>query len=211
MKNLKRGNGISASQVEDTAKSRMTSQDVIGLYTSLEHLNMSIWIDGGWGVDALLGEQTRPHKDLDIVIQQKDVPRLRQLLQAQGYGDVQRDDTSPWNFVLGDNAGHEVDVHAIVFDGAGNGLYGPVERGVMYPAASLAGAGSINSRIVRCISPEQMVKFHTGYKLKDTDFHDVAALCERFGIEYPEEYAHLRPHEADQRRGAACCAPTPAV
>jgi lincosamide nucleotidyltransferase A/C/D/E len=43
----------------------------------LEKLGIEIWVDGGWGVDALLGEQTRPHKDLDIAIQQKDVPQLR--------------------------------------------------------------------------------------------------------------------------------------
>ena len=26
------------------------------------------WVAGGWGVDALLGEQTREHRDLDILI-----------------------------------------------------------------------------------------------------------------------------------------------
>ena len=43
----------------------MTSIDVIDCYTTLENLGIEIWVDGGWGVDALLGEQTRPHKDLD--------------------------------------------------------------------------------------------------------------------------------------------------
>lgn len=181
-----------------TLKTTMTAADVIGLHAALEDLGIAVWIDGGWGVDALLGEQTRPHKDLDIVIQQKDASRLCQLLESQGYRDVERDDTSPWNFVLGDSLGHEVDVHAIVFDTAGNGVYGPVQRGIMYPAASLSGSGSIDGHIVRCISPEWMVKFHTGYKLKDTDVHDVATLCERFGIEYPKEYAHLKPGKQDR-------------
>ncbi len=170
----------------------MTYRDVIDLYSRLENLGIEIWIDGGWGVDALLSEQTRAHSDLDIVIQQKDLPKLRELLEAQGYKDIQRDDTRPWNFVLGDDAGHEVDVHAIVFDDQGNGLYGPVEKGVMYPAASLTGTGVINGHAVRCISPEYMVKFHTGYKLHASDMADVSALCERFGIELPEEYARLK-------------------
>jgi lincosamide nucleotidyltransferase A/C/D/E len=47
----------------------MTSIDVIDFYTTLENLGIEIWVDGGWGVDALLGEQTLPHKDLDIAIQ----------------------------------------------------------------------------------------------------------------------------------------------
>lgn len=170
----------------------MTSNDAIDLYACIENLGIEIWVDGGWGVDALIGEQTRPHSDLDIVIQQKDVPKLRELLEAQGYKDVERDDTSAWNFVLGDDDGHEVDVHAIVFDDKGNGLYGPIEKGVMYPAASLTGTGVIDGKPVRCISPEYTVKFHTGYKLHDTDLADVSALCERFGIEYPEEYTNVK-------------------
>ncbi len=170
----------------------MTSKDVIDLYSSVENLGIEIWVDGGWGVDALLGKQTRQHSDLDIVIQQRDVPKLRELLEAQGYKDVERDDTSSWNFVLGDASGHEVDVHAIVFDDKGNGLYGPIEKGVMYPSASLTGTGVIDGKTVRCISPEYVVKSHTGYKLHDTDLADVSALCERFGIEWPEEYARVK-------------------
>ena len=118
--------------------------------------------------------------------------KLRELLEALGYADVERDDTSPWNFVLGDDEGHEVDVHAIVFDGEGNGLYGPPEKGVMYPAAALSGAGTIAGQTVRCISAEWMVRFHTGYELHESDYMDVSALCKQFGIDYPEEYAHLK-------------------
>ncbi|MFQ5933907.1 MAG: nucleotidyltransferase domain-containing protein [Dehalococcoidia bacterium] len=170
----------------------MTSTEVIDLYSKLENLGIEIWIDGGWGVDALLGEQTRHHRDLDIAIQQKDVPKLRALLEAQGYKEVERDDTSPWNFVLGDDEGREIDVHAIVLDEKGNGLYGPVEKGVMYPSASLTGTGTVDGHKVKCISAEYMVKFHIGYELSDSDLKDVSALCERFGIDYPEEYLHFK-------------------
>ena len=34
----------------------MTAEDVVALYGLLEELGIEIWIDGGWGVDALLGE-----------------------------------------------------------------------------------------------------------------------------------------------------------
>ena len=80
----------------------------------------------------------------------------------------------------------------VVFDDKRNGLYGPIEKGVMYPAASLTGKGTINGQPVKCISAEHMVKFHTGYALDENDFKDVTALCERFGIEYPSEYTHLK-------------------
>lgn len=183
------------SEPQSSAEICMKAEDIVGLHTLLEENQISVWIDGGWGVDALLGEQTRPHSDVDIVIKHKDVPKLRKLLGALGYEDRERDDTSAWNFVLGDNAGHEVDVHAITFDDEGNGLYGPKEKGVMYPAASLTGTGTVNGHAVRCISAEYLVKFHTGYELDENDYRDVSALCARFGIDYPAKYAHSKKSE----------------
>ena len=88
--------------------------------------------------------------------------------------------------------GYLIDIHAIVFDNKGNGLYGSLKKGVMYPVKSLTGNGVINGQEVKCISAEYLVKFHTGYKLKESDYKDVSALCERFGIKYPKEYAHLK-------------------
>lgn len=169
----------------------MISRDVIDLYDALEDRGAEIWIDGGWGVDALLGEQSRSHSDLDIAIQQRDLPKFRELMQERGYKDIKVEIAREWNFVLGDEHGREVDVHVIVLDAQGNGIYGPPEKGEMYPAASLTGTGLIDGRRVRCISPEWMVKFHSGYELKDKDFRDVSALCRKFGIDLPPEYARF--------------------
>jgi lincosamide nucleotidyltransferase A/C/D/E len=170
----------------------MTSSYAIKIYTALENAGINTWIDGGWGVDALLGKQTRPHGDLDIFIQQKDVLTLRELLAASGYREIKLEIARPHNFVLGDDKGREIDVHVIVFDNEGNAVYGPAENGEVFPLSMLNGLGMINGQTVKCISAEWMVKFHTGYKLRDSDFKDVTALCEKFGIGYPEEYQHLR-------------------
>jgi len=166
----------------------MTAADVISLYTELENLKIPVWVDGGWGVDALLGEQTRPHQDLDIAVQQRDIPQLRALLEVKGYKEIKLQDARPWNFVLGDESGREIDVHVIVLDTNGDGVYGPVENGMVYPSASLSGSGVIQGHTVKCISAEWAVKFHTGYQLKVKDFVDVTALCEKYGLEPPEEY-----------------------
>ncbi len=160
----------------------MSAKDVLDLYRTFTAQEIQIWVDGGWAVDALLGKETRLHKDLDIAIQQKDVLKLREILEARGYKDVPRDDTSPWNFVLGNAKGHEVDVHAIVFDAEGNGLYGPKEKGVMYPAASLTGIGTIAGQQVKCISAEYMVKFKMPYVFKEKNRTDIDALRTKFGI-----------------------------
>ncbi len=99
-----------------------------------------------------------------------------------------RDDTIPWNFVLGDKKGHEIDFHVIIIDNNGNGIYGPPEKGEMYPAGALVRLGRIKKHPVKCIAPEYMVKFHAGYKLRESDYQDIGALCRKFGITLPEEY-----------------------
>ena len=178
-------------QKKEKLKTIMTASDVIDLYIELNNVGIKIWIDGGWGVDTLLGEQMRIHEDIDIVIQKKDLLKFHKILKGQGYKDIKQIDTSSWNFVLGDDKGHKVDVHVIVFDVEGNGIYGPLRKGNMYPVASLSGMGAINGHTVKCISPEYMVKFHTGYKLRNSDFQDVLALCERFNIDCPKEYTQI--------------------
>jgi len=170
----------------------MTSIDVIDFYTELDQMGIQIWIDGGWAVDALLGEQTRPHSDMDIVIQQQDLQKVVDLLEKRGYQNVERADTRPWNFVLGDNKGHEIDFHVIVLDDEGNGIYGPNEGEFIYPADLLSGIGKIDKQSVRCISPEYLVRFHTGYKPQEKDIKDVSALCQKVSIDYPAEYPRLR-------------------
>ncbi len=161
----------------------MTANDVIEFIQLLNQHDIDVVIDGGWGVDALLGKQTRPHSDLDIAVEHKDVPKIRALLEARGYKDVQRDDTRDCNFVLGDDEGHLIDFHSYTFDAEGKLIFG-----VEYPFDSLTGRGVINGISVKSIPPEWMVKFHTGYPLDEGDYHDVRLLCQKFGIEIPSEY-----------------------
>ncbi len=159
---------------------QMTLPDVIAIVQLFDQHRLDFHVDGGWGVDALLGGQTRAHADLDIAVRHRDVPRLRALLEARGYRDVPRDDTRDCNFVLGDDQGHQIDVHSYTFDAAGQLVFG-----VAYPPDSLAGHGSVGGLPVQCITPEWMVKFHSGYPLDENDYRDVKALCRRFGFELP--------------------------
>jgi len=168
----------------------MTAEDVVAFVKLLNEAGIEVCIDGGWGVDALLGRQTRVHSDLDIAVQHEDVPRIRALLEERNYKDVPRDDTRDCNFVLGDDEGHLIDLHSYTFDQAGNLLFG-----VAYPYDSLHGTGTIKGFPVRCITAEWMVKFHSGYKLDENDYHDVKQLCQAFGIGLPAEYAEFVSRE----------------
>jgi lincosamide nucleotidyltransferase A/C/D/E len=166
----------------------MTADDVCDFLDLMDSRAVRFWLDGGWAVDACLGSQTRPHDDLDIVIEERDMPEVVAFLEQRGYAPVPRPDTRAWNFVLSDDAGHQIDFHVIVLDEHGRGIYGPADNGESYPAEALTGTGTVKGRTVACITPKWLVRFHTGYEVDATDRADVLALCERFGIPIPSEY-----------------------
>jgi lincosamide nucleotidyltransferase A/C/D/E len=161
----------------------MKAGAVVALYLRLQAMGIPIWLDGGWGIDALLDQQTRPHDDLDIVVEEQHLLGLRATLQeerlqgcrARRYKRLAR--TSCWA-----DDGRLIDVHAIVFDAAGNGIYGPAENGLMYPAGALSGAGNVDGVKVRCLTAEFQVASRRGRPLREKDLLDVSALCRRFGL-----------------------------
>lgn len=169
--------------LEAKSQPEMTANDVVELVQLLEQNDIEVYVDGGWGIDALLGEQTRKHGDLDIALPHKYVPKMRELLEERGYKDVPRDDTRDCNFVLGDDKGHEVDVHSYTFDENGKNVFG-----VAYEPRHLTGSGTIDGYPVKCIPADVMVEFHSGYELDENDYHDVKAICERFGLALPDEF-----------------------
>lgn len=161
---------------------------VLEIYKLLSESRIRVWLDGGWGVDALLERQTRNHSDMDIVIQKSDLKKLNTILKPRGFAEMKGDDSSDWNFVLGDKKGVLIDVHVVEFDSKGDGIYGPKENGVYYPKASFNGTGKINGYGVKCLTPEYQVISHTGYAIDNDDYNDVLALCKKFNIKLPEEY-----------------------
>ena len=166
----------------------MKAQDVVEFVQLLERNNIEVWVHGGWGVDALLEEQTRPHRDLDLIVALSDVPRMQALLAERGFKLVQGG--PPKNFVLADEKGRHIDVHPVTWDELGNGIY-RMENGEdwPFPASGFTGSGSVLGQRVRCLSAEtQMFLSHTGYELSEKDFREMDALHQRFGVEYPSKY-----------------------
>lgn len=161
----------------------MTAKDVIELYKLFDQRGIKVWINGGWGVDALLGHQTRKHDDLDVALHHSNVSALCELLEDCGYRHVPSGGSWGCNFILGDSQGHRIDVHSFEIDTSGENTFGVACR-----AEHLSGVGMIDGYQVRCVAPDWMVKFHTGYPLDKNDFSDVKALCEKFEIEMPEEH-----------------------
>ncbi len=168
-------------------KAEMTSAAVVELLRLLDEAAISVWLDGGWGVDALLGMQSRPHKDIDIVIRVSDAPKVQEVLGRKGF--VVKQGTPPHSFVLANSSGWEVDVHAVVFDDHSNGVY-RMENGEdwSYPAEGFSGRGIVEGRSVHCLSPTTQVLCHAnGYAPIEKDFRDMELLQQGFGVELPPQ------------------------
>ncbi|MFC3078111.1 nucleotidyltransferase domain-containing protein [Phenylobacterium terrae] len=166
----------------------MTAEDALAVYLTLAEAGVRVWLDGGWGVDALLGRQTRPHDDLDVVVEERQLARMLDVLAGRGFASIRTPDERPWNFVLQDTARRRIDVHVVVIDAAGNGIYGPPENGQAYPAAALQGQGRIGGVPVNCLTAEHQLASHTGYPTRPKDHQDVRALAEAFGLPPPPTY-----------------------
>ncbi len=171
----------------------MTAEEALFLYQLLTTNGITTWIIGGWGIDALFGEQTRPHKDLDILVLVDDVARLQTLLEQEGLHfaylweenrsvkDRQGNATAT-AFVWQDNVGREIDAHAMGLDDQGNGVPAwRVKAGFLFPREDLAEQGVIDGERVNCISPRMQLVCHTGYDLPETHLRDVERIQEKFG------------------------------
>jgi lincosamide nucleotidyltransferase A/C/D/E len=170
------------------AGARTTAADVLAVLDLAERAGARLWIDGGWGVDALLGGQTREHGDLDVAVEARHLGAFREALSDNGYVAVGEDGATAWNFLLRHPAGPVVDLHVIVLDADGNGVLGPPEAGNAYPAASLTGRGTIGERVVECVAAEWAVRFRDAYAGDADDRADVLALCRRFDLPVPPQY-----------------------
>jgi lincosamide nucleotidyltransferase A/C/D/E len=172
----------------------MTSAALLKVLQLIESAGVMVWLDGGWGVDALLRAQTRAHKDVDIIVPVPDVPKLREVLATAGFAI--REGMPPSSFVLVDSQGLEVDVHAVRFDDRGNGIY-RMQNGEdwVYPAEGFSGRGVIGGETVKCLSPSAQVLCHAhGYQPVEKDFRDMELLAAQFDIDLPPQ---LRRRPAD--------------
>lgn len=149
--------------------------------------NVEFWVEGGWGIDALLGEETRVHDDLDLGVRREHVAGL-----CASLPDFARiGDEWPSRLVLRDPRGRKVDVHPLTFDDAGDGWQANASGGAPYrwPGEDLTALGTICSVEVPCITAEPQVRWHVYPEVDDVDWQDVARLVERFGLSPPP---HLR-------------------
>ena len=165
----------------------MEPTDVLAIVACFQRAGVRAYIGGGWGVDALVGAQSRPHADLDVSFDTQHEEQAIQLLRQLGLQVVK--DQRPVRLVMSDGAGRTVDLHPVVFDQAGAGVQSGFGDTVFhYPPDGFA-KGTIAGEQVPCFSADLQVRFHTGYTPTEKDRHDMQVLHERLGVPLPAPYA----------------------
>jgi lincosamide nucleotidyltransferase A/C/D/E len=163
----------------------MSAARVREIHRLLAAEGVRCWVVGGWGVDALLGRQTREHEDLDVLLVRSEHPRAWDLLHGAGFSldhlwEENQDDLGgpegaalPTAYVLVDADGGQVDVH--VLDDDLSPLWvtdRPLEDG------ALDASGTIDDLTVACMSASMQRVAHTGYELPEEQRRDLQALDE---------------------------------
>jgi lincosamide nucleotidyltransferase A/C/D/E len=167
----------------------MTADGVLELLDRLRDAGVRAWVDGGWGVDALVGTQTRPHADLDLVVALADVARIRASLEPVGYALAE--DERPVRFVMRHPARAPIDFHTVAFDAEGGGVQPQPHGGAFrYPPEGFT-TGAIGGRSVPCVSAPVQLLCHLGYAPTEKDAHDVLLLHRSFGLPLPAAYARF--------------------
>jgi lincosamide nucleotidyltransferase A/C/D/E len=164
----------------------MSAARVRELYQLLAAEGVRCWIVGGWGVDALLGRQTREHKDLDVLLIRSEHMRAWHLLHSAGFSfdyrwEENQDDATggpegtslPTAYVLTDGEGGQVDIHVLRDDLSPMWI---TDRA--FEAAALDASGTIDGLTVACMSAPMQRIAHTGYELPEYQRRDLQSLDE---------------------------------
>jgi len=95
------------------------ASEVLRVLDALEAIGMHAGVTGGWGIDALLRRQTRPHGDVDLGIPSHEVEAAVTAVAALGYAVTT--DERPARIALESSLG-KVDLHPTVMLPSGAGI-----------------------------------------------------------------------------------------
>jgi lincosamide nucleotidyltransferase A/C/D/E len=131
----------------------MPAADARELLTALQVAGVAFCLGGGWGVDALLGQQNRPHSDIDLWSPADQLHDLLRVMVGEGVDRVfPWPGDRPWNWVLHDGR-RRVDLHLYEPAGDGRWHYGSALGGHTFPDDALSGHGVVDGLEVRCETP----------------------------------------------------------
>ena len=153
----------------------MTAIEVHAIVEWLEMRAVVYQINGGWAVDALVGHQTRPHRDLDLFADAAAVDDIVGWLTARGY--TAETDWLPARLELRSGS-LRVDVHPMILDSDGNGVQRGLGGEVFEHSRAMRTLGVVSGRSVVVATAKRLRELHEGYELREVDVHDLHLLAD---------------------------------
>lgn len=151
----------------------MPAEEVLAVVDWLEARGAVHVITGGWAVDALVGRATRPHRDLDVIVEAGACDGLARWLCGRGYEVAA--DWLPIRIEL--RRGRcGVDLHPMKVDGRGDGVQAGFGTQVFEHRAADRTRGRIGGRRVVVATAARLMELHRGYEPRPEDLHDIALL-----------------------------------
>jgi lincosamide nucleotidyltransferase A/C/D/E len=177
---------------------QMTAGQALEIVDVLMDAGVQTWLAGGWGVDALVGHQTREHSDLDLLIAHSDESTALRAVGEDGYSVYDR-----WADGLLDRTFHlvnrrlrrAVEMSMVQFHSENwRERVDELARSEGFMVPEIFTSGVLDGRPVPCVTIEMQLALHVGYKLHDEDLVDVALLCDHYSLVRPRSY-RSRPGE----------------
>lgn len=175
-----------------TTDEGMTVPEVLRVLEVVRATGCRAWLEGGWGVDALVGHRTRPHRDVDLDIDATFEGAVLTALGRLGY--VVETDWRPNRVELVAPGRRWVDLHPLVVRADGSARQAALDGGWHEFDRSWFSTGSLDGHPVPCVSLEAQRRFHTGYDLRAVDLLDLAQL-DRLGLPEADETPGARVTE----------------
>lgn len=161
----------------------MDQEEVLRVLELAEIASIPLVVAGGWAVDALLGWQTRPHKDLDLAINRAYFTRFLGIISRIGYGLVEEALADDRRFMLDNGAGHQIEIHVYARDDKGR-----IVSGTRYPNNALTGQGKIGHLKVSCMDPEWLIDSYSEKEINDQTLQDLKYVSNLFRVPLPIEF-----------------------
>ena len=167
------GTGSTGGTGGAVGEAGMPAEEVLAVVDWLEARGAVHVITGGWAVDALVGRATRPHRDLDVIVEAGACDSLARWLRRRGYEVVA--DWLPIRVEL--RRGRcGVDLHPMKVDGRGDGVQAGFGTQVFEHRAADRTRGRIGGRRVVVATAARLMELHRGYEPRPEDLHDIALL-----------------------------------
>lgn len=155
-------------------KETTEQSDLLIVLEWIAQARIRFWLDGGWGVDVLVGRQTRPHRDIDLDFDAAHTKQLLTLLTVQGYRITT--DEGPVRMELYHPEHGYLDLHPFELFDDGTARQAAPTGGWYTFTADLFGTAQFAGQHIPCISVKGQLLFHTGYPLRDKDRHDIPLI-----------------------------------